>query len=115
MTQDANESQSALISQLKSAHGDELGAVEYDGTMFVFKKPKRQEYNRWFDKRRDAPSEAASELTQSCLVHPAREAFIAALDKRPALLMQEQGFLDVCTDLAGADENAKGKPKKKIL
>lgn len=83
--------------------------------MFVFRKPKRQEYNRWFDKRRDAPTEAATELAQSCLVHPERAEYIAALDKRPALLMQDQGFLDVCTDLAGADENSPTKPKKKIL
>lgn len=99
------------VIELKSKHGDELIEVEAaDGTSLVFRKPRRQEYDRWFDTREDKGSAAARELATACLVEPGYEAFIAVLDRQPAFLMCKGGVLDAITDLAGFAGGS--KPKK---
>lgn len=100
------------IAELKAAHGSELNAVAVGDATFVFKRPSRVAYDRWIDKHsanKLNQSEAARELVQSCIVFPAAgyEAMIAALDKEPALLLNE--FLDACTSLAGLKENREVK------
>lgn len=88
------------IAELKDAHGQDLTLVQAGSTQLVFRKPKRQEYDAWFDKR-DNGTQPARELVQACLVYPEREGFIAALDARPALLMARGGPLDAVVKLAG--------------
>lgn len=88
------------IEDLKSKHA-ELMSVEEDGTTLVFRRPTRAEYDRWFDKRNERPTDSARELAQSTLVHPKREEMIELLDRKPALLMCAGGVLDVITKMAG--------------
>jgi hypothetical protein len=95
-----------VISELKEKHGDALVAVEASGVTLVFKRPTRGEFDRWFDKRSDHGTAAARELAQACLVYPARDEMIAALDQRPAMLMCRGGILDAITELAGLSEDA---------
>jgi hypothetical protein len=99
------------IHELKAAHGKDLTVIEVDGTQLVFRKPKRQEYDHWFDNR-DKGSSAARELAQATLVYPDREAFIAALDAQPARLSGRNGILDAIVDLAGASDMV--TPGKKL-
>lgn len=101
------------IADLKSVHG-KLGVVTSStGGELVFRKPKRAEYDRWFDSREESPTKAARELAQSCLVHPDREGMISALDEQPALLMCGNGIIDTLTDLAGV--STANAAQKKIL
>ena len=91
----------ALAEKLKLEHGDDLIQFECDEkTTLVFRKPKRAEFDRWFDKR-DQGTAAARELAQSTLVHPGRDDFIAILEKIPGLLMGKAGILDGLIDLTG--------------
>lgn len=99
-----------VIEGLKSQHGPDLcGVKTRDGSILVFRRPTRLEYDRWFDTREKSPSSAARELAQSCIVHPGRDAMIAALDAQPALLMCKGGISDALTDLAGLDQETELK------
>lgn len=102
------------IATLKSTHGPKLGVVTAaNGAELVFRKPRRVEYDRWFDKREESPTAAARELAQSTLIYPDdRNAMIAVLDEQPSLLMCGNGIIDTITDLAGA---VGGAAQKKIL
>jgi hypothetical protein len=102
------------IAKLKDQHGADLALVEAnDGTELVFKKPARAEYNRWFNKREEDPSGAALQLAASCLVHPAYDQMILALDKQPALLMGGGGISAALILLAGVQDGGEiRKPKK---
>lgn len=105
----------ATIEKLKLSHGHHLALVTTStGAELVFRKPKRQEYNAWYDKAQSDPSAAAYSLALQCIVHPGQEALTLALDSQPALLQQPNGVLDAITDLAGlgVKENA---PQKKLL
>ncbi len=101
-----------IVAQLKAKHGDALiGVTAADGNMLVFRRPMRAEYDRWFDKRRDKPTEAGRELSQACVVYPDVAALFVALDRQPALLMCSNGIVDAITELAGFD----GVPAPKKL
>ncbi len=102
-----------IIAELKTAHG-KIGVVTAaTGGELVFRKPRRAEYDRWFDKREESPTSAARELAQACLVHPDRDGMIALLDEQPALLMCGNGIIDTLTDLAGVSTATTAQ--KKIL
>lgn len=104
--------QESQIAELKTAHG-KLGLVtSASGAELVFRKPRRAEYDRWFDKREESPTTAARELAQACLVYPDRDGMIAVLDDQPSLLMCGNGIIDTVTDLAGA---VGGAAQKKII
>ena len=93
----------AKIAELKQQHGPDLGLVTApDGSELVFRAPKRLEYDQWYDKRNEG-SAPARQLAQSCLVFPDRATMIAVLDRYPYMLQGKGGFLDIITDLAGAD------------
>jgi hypothetical protein len=94
------------ITKIKAQHGDDLRVAETAaGQAFVFKRPSRQAYDRWFDKSDAKPSEAARELAQDCLAFPGWAEFIAALDKQPTFLMGGGGALDAIMQLAGVGES----------
>lgn len=95
----------AELNELKDKHGT-IVAVEAPTGTLVFRKPKRAEYDRWFDKSqadKAKASEHARELAQSCLVHPSRDGFLAALDDCPSLLCGE--VLTAVTSLCGLQTN----------
>lgn len=99
-----------LVMDLKGKHGNDLVAVQcHDGSHLIFRKPKRQEYDRWFDRRAENGSVAARELAQSTLVYPERDGMMAVLDAQPALLMCKNGILDAVTELAGLGGDAVAK------
>lgn len=98
----------AKIADLKAKHPELIGVQAASGDTLVFRKPKRLEYDQWFDAR-DKGSQAALGLAQQCLVYPERAELLAALDAQPALLMCRGGILDAITDLAGADGGATAK------
>lgn len=90
------------IAALKEKHGQHLAAVTVaDGSVLVFRKPKRQEYDHWFEKRESAPQSAARELAQQCLVFPGYDALLSTLDSSPAVLSGNGGIMDALLDLAG--------------
>lgn len=100
-----------LISDLKDKHGD-ISSIEFAGGIeAVFKKPPRQEYNRWYNKRDEDQSGSALILANACLVHPTYQELVQLLDKEPAMLMCKGGVIDAITDLAGVPGDSK-KPKK---
>lgn len=102
-----------LVEELKAKHGNDLiGINTADGTLLVFRKPRRQEYDRWFDERSQSPSQAGRALALSCIAHPSSEELTAALDAYPALLMCEGGIVGSLAELAGAD---RGSDKAKKL
>lgn len=88
------------IAELKSHH-KELIAFEVNGQPLVFRKPKRLEFDQWFDKRSE--SNAGLSLARQCLVFPTAQEFMAVLEERPGVLMCREGIVDSITDLAGAD------------
>jgi hypothetical protein len=99
----------AKIAELKQKHGNDLIMVTApDGTEVVFRPPQRLEYDQWYDKRNDG-SAPARQLAQSCLVYPDRAAMAAVLDRYPYVLQGKDGFIDVITDLAGADGGVTAK------
>jgi hypothetical protein len=89
------------IAQFKSQHGPHLAAVDVGDAVLVFRKPKRQEYDRWFEKRGESPPTAARELAQQCLVHPSFPELMTVLDDKPAVLSGGDGILDAILELAG--------------
>lgn len=100
------------VRDLKAKHGDDLIGLETrDGVTLVFRRPNRQEYNRWFDRRDEHPSTAGLELAQSCVVHPGVTELVTSLDRFPALLMCVGGIIPSLADLAGADRGSE-KAKK---
>lgn len=89
------------IDELKEKHGDKLSLV----AGVVFRKPKRGEWDRYTDKLladKNQMSRAARELAASCVVWPNQETMNAALEDRPALLLNQ--FLSCLTEMAGGDE-----------
>jgi hypothetical protein len=89
------------IRDLKAKHGNELRAVESGDATLVFRKPKRQEYDHWFERREQTPQRAALEFAQQCLVSPDFASFMAALNDKPAILSSNGGVLDALLDMAG--------------
>lgn len=90
------------IQELKDAHGSELVSVDVDGTVLVFRKPTRTEFDRWIDKTRSDNangSKHARELVKSCRVYPDEPSLDAALERRPAMLTST--LLDAVTEMAG--------------
>lgn len=98
----------AKIAELKSQYPDIVGLQTANGTVLVFRKPKRLEYDQWFDAR-EKGSQSALGLASQCLVYPDRPGMMAALDAQPALLMCRGGILDAITDLAGMEGGATTK------
>lgn len=97
------------IAELKQKHGNDLAMVTApDGSEFVFRPPQRLEYDQWYDKRNEG-SAPARQLAQSCLVFPDPAGMKAILDRYPYILQGKFGFIDVITDLAGADGGVTAK------
>ena len=88
------------IKEFKAKHG-QLAAVTIGETTLVFRKPKRQEYDAWFEKRDEAPAQAALQLAQQCLVQPTYPEMLAALDDQPFALQGADGIMSALLDLAG--------------
>lgn len=76
------------ILELKQAHGAKLCAIVIGEIECVFRKPRRVEYDRWYNKYSDGKdkSQASLELALSTLVFPSQAEFKAALDEEPAAL-----------------------------
>ncbi len=100
----------AKIAELKAAHKDLIHIQTQAGSDLVFRKPKRLEFDQWFDAR-DKGSQSGLSLAQQCLVYPTPQEFMAALEDTPGILMCKDGVVDAITDLAGADG---GASKKKL-
>jgi hypothetical protein len=96
----------AKIAELKSQNKD-LVAIEAGGNHLVFRKPRRLEFDQWFDKRNE--TSAGLSLAQQCLVFPTAQEFMATLEDRPGILMCSKGIVDSITDLAGMDGGASAK------
>ncbi len=93
------------IDELKAQHGDTLiGVVVGIDDTFIFKRPSRADFDRWYDSDRKVA--AARELTQACLVYPDRDSYIATLDKMPGVLMCNSGFLDAVVNSAGFQQGS---------
>lgn len=91
------------VSQLKATYGDELRAVETNVGIILFRKPKRDEWDRWQDKNLVSKAEAskdARELCQACLAESTYEEMMLAINDKPGLLQGE--FLTCLLDMAGA-------------
>jgi hypothetical protein len=99
------------IDELKAQNGSTpLAAV---GDLIVFKRPSRAEYDRWVDAKVSGGSQStnARQLAQACLVYPSWDDFIALLNERPSLLLNE--CLDALIELSGVDgEESKLTVKK---
>jgi hypothetical protein len=102
------------IDELKSIHGKDLVSVEYEGVECVFRKPKRQEYDRWLASSRDDSTVAGRELVQSCVVYPSAVEALAHIDLYPALLAAPGGYVDSITELAGLGKTGVLSTKKKL-
>lgn len=98
----------AKIAELKAAHSDLICIEVQDGQQLVFRKPKRLEFDQWFDNQAKG-SQAALSLAQQCLVYPTPQEFMAALEKYPGVLTCKSGIADSITDLAGADGSVVSK------
>lgn len=96
------------IAELKAAHADLICIEVADGQQMVFRKPKRLEFDQWFDAQSKG-SQAALALSQQCLVYPTPQEYMAVLEKYPGVLMCKNGIADSITDLAGADGSATSK------
>jgi hypothetical protein len=90
------------IRELKSLHKELVCVESTGGVQLIFRKPKRLEFDQWFDNR-EKGSQAGMSLAQQCLIYPTPQEFAAVLDERPGLLMCREGIVDSITDLAGAD------------
>lgn len=110
-----NDATSSLIAQLKTEHG-QIGSIEMEeeGIVLYFRRPKRQEYDAWYELQSDSPVKAGRVLAESCIINGTRADLMAALEKKPAILTCGNGIVDLLTDLAGAARKEQG-PKKKIL
>lgn len=100
----------AKIQELKATHKNLVCIETQTGASLVFRKPRRLEFDQWFDQR-DKGSQAGLSLAQQCLVYPTPQEFMAALEDAPGVLMCRDGVVDAITDLAGADG---GASKKKL-
>lgn len=98
----------AKIAELKAAHPDLICIEVQDGQQLVFRKPKRLEFDQWFDNQGKG-SQAALGLAQQCLVYPTPQDFMTVLEKYPGVLMCKNGIADSITDLAGADGSTTSK------
>lgn len=98
------------IAELKTQHKELVCVRTQDGHDLVFRKPKRLEYDQWFDQRNTTP--AGLSLAQQCLVFPSPQEFMAVLEERPGVLMCNQGVVDSITDLAGGDGGTSATSKK---
>lgn len=97
----------AKIQELKSQHKELIAVRTSDGQDLVFRKPKRLEFDQWFDNRNE--TSAGLSLAQQCLVYPTLQEFMGVLDERPGILMCKNGVVDSITDMAGADGGASSK------
>lgn len=102
------------IEELKQQHGNDLTELEYEGHSFIFRKPKRQEYDRWLQRSNEDRTSAARELAQSCIVSPSAQEMFELIDLYPALLQAPNGFVDVITELAGLSKTGVLATKKKL-
>jgi hypothetical protein len=98
----------AKIQELKAKYKDLIAVQASDGTTLVFRKPKRLEFDQWWDNR-EKGSQTGLSLAQQCLVHPTQQEMMATLEETPGLLMCRNGVVDSITDLAGADGGATSK------
>ncbi len=98
----------AKIAELKAAHKDLICIETQSGQQLVFRKPKRLEFDQWFDAR-ERGSQSGLSLSQQCLVYPTPQEYMAALEEHPGVLMCKNGIVDSITDLAGADGSATAK------
>jgi hypothetical protein len=98
----------AKIQELKTQFADLVCVKSPAGSELVFRKPKRLEFDQWFDNR-DKGTTAALSLARQCLVYPSAEEFMAELEACPFLLMCKSGVVDSITDLAGADGEVSSK------
>jgi hypothetical protein len=94
-----------FIAKLKAEHGD-VYEFSQDGIVLYFRQAKRAEYARFKDRVAEKSSRqiAIDELVGSCVVHPAREAFEAILEKRPALAdVLSEEILTIAGAVRGAE------------
>lgn len=69
------------LDALKSQHGT-IAVVEFDeGEVVVFKRPSRAAYDCFVDSNRKQSD--LRRLESDCLVHPAKDEFLAILDRYP--------------------------------
>lgn len=98
------------VAELKAAHGESLiGVQDKDGTVLVFRKPKRIEYERWLVRSEKDANSAGRELAKACLCHPNEDGLDAVLDKYPALLRRNGGIIASIIDLAGVEGEVESK------
>lgn len=102
----------AKIAELKAKFKDLIAVQAPDKSVLVFRKPKRLEYDQWFDNRTKG-SQYGLALAQQCLVHPTAQEFVAVLDEYPGILMCPDGIVDAISDMAGFDD-AGSVTKKKL-
>lgn len=102
----------AQIEEWKQKYG-ELVSLEFEGQEFVFRAPRRVEYDRWLSRSKEDSTEAARELAQSCVLTDAKEMF-AAIERKAALLNAPGGFVDAITELAGLEKGGVKTTKKKL-
>lgn len=104
--------EAAQVEEWKQKHG-ELVCLEFDGQEFVFRAPRRAEYDRWLTRSREDSTEAGRQLAQDCVLTDAKNMF-AAIDTKPALLSAAGGFVDAITELAGLEKGGVKTTKKKL-
>lgn len=91
--------------------GNLVGLEAKNGSVFVFRKPKRAEYNAWYTMRDSKEIPAGEVLAQQTLVYGGGEALAAAYEDEPALLLRADGVVASIVELAGASKDV-SKPKK---
>lgn len=100
-----------LIASLKAKHPGPLAYVEAEQGELVFRKPTRDEYERFQDKMAADNGNVTRhlrELASCCLVHPNAAALHAAMEAEPALLVDD--IAPLIHELAGMGKaRAKGK------
>lgn len=95
------------VAKLKSVHPVLIALETKSGHQLVFRKPKRIEFDQYFDKRakdEGSVSQHALSFAQQCLVYPTPQEFLAVLEETPFLLMCAKGVIDSLTDLSGSPE-----------
>lgn len=102
------------VAELKAQHGQDLVSLDFQGTEYVFRKPKRQEYDRWLQRNGEDRITAARELAQACCVAPSAAEMFAAVDAYPAFLQAPGGIVDAVTELAGLTKTGVEATKKKL-
>ena len=99
------------IATIKGQFGSELRAVTTSLGIIVFRKPTREEWDRWQDKNllgKENASRDARELCQSCLAgNCTTPDMLACLDAQPGLL---QGpFMNAVAAMAGLKDESEVK------